>query len=595
MQAFNPFYREAVQAVFADYEIQGRDWFYAYLAYGLEPEPLTAAVLQQMTPYANSQTQAEWLLETAEKGLLQTITDNSYRLTAAGRAPVEAFFTAARQSIAPLAPLPPAEMVRLAELLARIIAATEALPMPALKTHMLISRRTDPASAAAPATKIDQYLTDLLRFRDDAHLAAWVDLGVDGRTWDAFSAVWRENSITAGTLAETLSNRNFTADDYTASLDKLVNIGWVQTADGVYRLTDTGLKIREEAEESTNRIYFSGWSALTAVESAELDDLLLALRDRLQEMAADQATAANEQTNTLAGEISGSIFQLPRPVMAPLMEELGLAERGLGFSLIQAGYFDPDPISVERVRRRAPYGTPGSWSDLFDKLSAHGFLSASGSGDYHLTENGKSALNRLLETFRDHLATIEVDVDLDKLAELLDRIITACLDAPDPPGTYSIRHCHNLAPADDAAALAKIDQHLDDLNAFRDDAHLASFAPYDISGHGWELFTQIWRGDIKTAAEMAEKMAFRGHDEAAYAAALDDLAARGWVKITSEGIAELTAAGIDIREGAEKQTDRYFFLPWLTLNQADTAELLQLMTSAKEQLEQLAQPEPSLA
>jgi hypothetical protein len=90
-------------------------------------------------------------------------------------------------------------------------------------------------------------------------------------------------------------------------------------------------------------------------------------------------------------------------------------------------------------------------------------------------------------------------------------------------------------------------------------------------------------------------MAFRGHDEAAYAAALDDLAARGWVKITSEGIAELTAAGIDVREGAEKQTDRYFFLPWLTLNQADTAELLQLMTSAKEQLEQLAQPEPSLA
>jgi Mn-dependent DtxR family transcriptional regulator len=595
MQAFNPFYREAVQTVFADYEIQGRDWFYAYLAYGLEPEPLTAVLLQQMTPYANSQTQAEWLLETVEKGFLQTVGDNSCRLTASGRAPVEAFFTAARQAIAPLAPLVPAEMARLAELLAQIIAATEALPTPALKTHMRISRRTDPGPAAVPATKIDQYLTDLLRFRDDAHLAAWVNLGVDGRTWDAFSAVWREDNISAASLAETLSNRNFTADDYAASLDELLNMGWVQDADGAYRLTESGLKIREEAEETTNRYYFSGWSALTAAESAELDDLLAALRRRLQEMAADQATAANESTGALAGEISASLFQLTRPVMDPLMEELRLAERGLGFGLIQAGYFDPDPISVERARRRAPYGSPDSWRTLFTKLSAQGLLSSSGSGDYQLTGNGRSALNHLLHTFRSYLATVEVDVDLDKLAALLGRIVGACLTAPEPPGTWSIRHSHNLTPADEAAPLAKIDQYLDDLNAFRDDAHLASFAPYDISGHGWELFTQIWRGDVNTAAEMAEKMAFRGHDQAAYTAALDDLAARGWVKITSEGIAKLTAAGIKVREDAEKQTDRYFFLPWLVLNQSDTAELLQLMTSAKEQLQQLAQPEPSPA
>ena len=74
-----------------------------------------------------------------------------------------------------------------------------------------------PGPDAAPATQIDQYLTDLLRFRDDAHLAAWVNLGVDGRTWDAFSAVWREDNISAASLAETLSNRNFTADDYAAS------------------------------------------------------------------------------------------------------------------------------------------------------------------------------------------------------------------------------------------------------------------------------------------------------------------------------------------------------------------------------------------
>ena len=134
-----------------------------------------------------------------------------------------------------------------------------------------------------------------------------------------------------------------------------------------------------------------------------------------------------------------------------------------------------------------------------------------------LSENGRSALNRFLETFRNHLDTIEVDVDLERLAELLGRISTACLNAPEPPGTWAIRHSRNIAPADDAPALAKIDQYLDDLNAFRDDAHIAAFAPHNISGHGWELFSMLWRKQVKSAAEMVEKRSGRGHDEAAIA------------------------------------------------------------------------------
>ncbi|MCP4428559.1 MAG: hypothetical protein GY803_29085, partial [Chloroflexi bacterium] len=206
-------------------------------------------------------------------------------------------------------------------------------------------------------------------------------------------------------------------------------------------------------------------------------------------------------------------------------------------------------------------------------------------------ENGRSALNRFLKTFRSHLDTIEADVDLERLAELLGRVIAACLNAPEPPGTWAIRHSHNIAPDEDASALAKIDQHLDDLNAFRDDAHIAAFAPHEISGHGWELFTMLWRDDeVKTPADMVEKMGFRGHDEATYAAALDDLTARGWVKIAADG-AQLTETGQEIREAAELQTNRYFYLPWLALNQAETEELRELMTAANEQLAQLAEKE----
>ena len=595
MRAFHPFYRDAIQTVFAKYEIEGRDWFYAYLAAGLEPEPLSAALLGQMTPYANPQSQAEWLQETAAKGLLQAVGENSYCLTAAGRAPVAAFFNAAHQAIAPLAPLPAENMARMADLLAQIIAVSEVARKPARKTHLLISRRTDPGPEAVPAVRIDQYLTDLVRYREDARLAAWVERDVDGRTWNAFRAVGREDDVSAAGLAETHARRQFSADDYAVSLSKLVEMGWIAGADGAYQLTAKGQKIQQEAEEQINQLYFSSWLSLRNGETAELDQLLLELRNRLRNMAADQATATFARAGALAGEISGAFFQLTRPVMDPLMEELGLAERGLGFALIQAGYFDPDPISDRQVRRRFPYAAPGLWDKRLRQLAAHGLLTDDNNGDFQLTAAGQQTLTRLLETFRADLATIEVAVDLEQLAELLGRVTSACLDAPEPPGSWAIRHSRRIAPPDEAPALAKIDQYLDDLNAFRDDAHLASFAAYDISGHGWELFSQIWRGEVSTAAEMAEKMAYRGYDEAAYTAALADLVARGWITVNDGGNAVLTAAGSDVRERAEKQTDRYFFRPWLVLNQAESETLWQLMASAQEKLAQLTQPEPSPA
>ncbi len=587
MQAFNPHYRETIQQVFTETAIQGQDWYLAYLAYGLEPEPFTAVTFHHLFPYVNPKTQQERLAQTAANGYLETVDTDTYRLTDVGREPVEAFFAAAGGAIAPLAPLPKAKMARLADLLARIIAATETAEPPITKTHMYISRRTDPGSKATPANKIDQYLTDLIGYRDDAHLAAWAGLGVNGRTWETFTAVWREQANTTAALAATFANRSYSAADYAAALDELTELGWIAADAGEYRVTDNGRKLREEAEATTDRYYFTGWSALDAAETAELDQLLIQLRDRLQAMAADKATAIHSKTNTLASEISGSIFTLTRPVMAPMLEEMGLAARGLGFTLVQGGFFDPEPVSSDKIRRRDPYTAAASWHARLEQVADIGFFTAVGDGAYQLTEDGRDALNHFLGTFRADLATVTLDTDLERLEELLGRVINACLNAPEPPGTWAISHSRNIAPDEDAPVLAKIDQYLDDLNAFRDDAHIAAFTLLNISGHAWEFFTMLWRDEVKTAAEMAEKRANRGYDTAAYTAALDDLVARGWVEITAD-TAVLTDKGRAIRTTAETQTDRYFYLPWLVLNQAEADELHDLMTAARDELAQLA-------
>lgn len=587
MQAFTPHYQEAMQPLFAESIFQGADWFLAFIALGVDPEPVTADLFHTIAPYTNIERQKELLAETAEHGILENKGDN-YRLTDKGREAITRFFTDTGQAITGLEPLPADQMTQLADLLSHVISTTEDAPQPANKPYFFMSRRTDTGPDASPTLRIDQYLTDLLRYRDDTHTAAWEGHGIDGQVWETLTYLWQGRADTAVALAQQLQNRNYDENVYADALAELVKRGWAEETGGVFNITAQGQNIREKAESKTEEYFFTGWSALSDEDQALLEKLLHRLRNKLNELAADEAIKTRDDLWPLAGEISGSIFKITRPVMDPLFTELGLAERGLAFGLIQAAGFDPEPISSTAVRRRFPYAAPANWEQPLAKLAEKGLLAGDGDGDYYLTGNGRTTLTRFLDTFRNHLGTVKTDLDLDRLAALLGRIINACLNTSEPPGAAALQLSHKLMPADDVSALAKIDQLLDDLNAFRDDAHLAAFAPNDISGHGWELFTQLWRGNVTNAAEMVEKMGFRGYDEAVYATAMSDLVKRGWVKADGD-IFVLTSTGIEIRETAETQTNRYFYLPWHVLSLAETEELRTLMTDLNEQLVQLAE------
>jgi DNA-binding MarR family transcriptional regulator len=484
-------------------------------------------------------------------------------------------------------PLPEAKMELLADLFERVIAATEAAAEPADKPLFMMSRSTDTGSAAPPALRIDQYATDMLRYRDDAHIAAWKVYGVDGPAWETLTYL-RDQSYNAAELAERLENRHHDEAVYAAALQTMLEKGWAEKDNGTFQITKAGRKLRQEAEDRTNDYYFVGLAALNDEEQAKFAKLLHHLREKLNEMAADEAIKTRSDLWPLAGKASGAIFKVTRPVMDPLFEEMELKERGLAFGLIQAAGFDPEPLLSKAIRRRFPYSAASNWDEPLSVLAARGLLAGDGDGGYQFTDDGRSTFTRFIDTFRDFLATVETDLDLDRLAALLGRIVNACLNVPEPPGAWAMQHSHKLMPAEDASALARIDQLLDDLNAFRDDAHIAAFAPYEIKGHGWELFTKLWREEVANAAEMAEKASFRGYSEADYAAALDDLVARGWVEADGDKFI-LTDAGKEIREAAEVQTDRYFYLPWHALNLAETDEMRTLLTGLEAKLTALAE------
>ena len=300
----------------------------------------------------------------------------------------------------------------------------------------------------------------------------------------------------------------------------------------------------------------------------------------------------------LCGEASQAIYTVTRPFVDPIINETGLTQPRVVQTMLIARAIEPDDISPERVWRRYPYGTREGWAQPMETLAERQLLETAGAGSYRLTAGGRAIITRLLKEFYAGLAGVEKSIgpvypaaDLDLLAALLTRIVTACLNAP--IDHFGITDTHGLATHGNSSVLARIDQALDDLTVFRDDAHLAAWQPLQVTGEAWELFTFLWRGEVKNVDEMLEKAAFRGHTRETYQSALGDLIGRGWVRATGEGAYEVTDTGRQVREAAEAATDRNFYTPWQVLNDNEVGELQDLLVRLKTALTQIAEAVPA--
>jgi DNA-binding MarR family transcriptional regulator len=283
LQALDLHYRPAMQQALADAGLEGRIWGVLLFAQGVEPQPLSAAQLHALSPYTTVEALAERLAEAADQGFLAPAKDG-YRLTEAGRRALQGSFAAVYQALAALEPLPADDMRRLADLLRRLVDASLAAPAPTDKSHLRASRRTDPGAEVSLAARIDQYLTDLNGFRDDAHLAAWRPYGVDGPAWEALTLIWRGEANTPEALAEKLSGRRQEPAAYTIALRSLAERGWVAEQAGTYSATEQGRAIRQRAEDETDRLFYEPWGSLDDGEAQELRSLLTQLSDRARAM-----------------------------------------------------------------------------------------------------------------------------------------------------------------------------------------------------------------------------------------------------------------------------------------------------------------------
>ena len=282
-----------------------------------------------------------------------------------------------------------------------------------------------------------------------------------------------------------------------------------------------------------------------------------------------------------------------RALGAHYIEDMDLAAKSLdldprvGHLIIPAFMFQPDPISVERLRVRMPYNAPGYYGKGLLALKEADYFSEVRAGEYLLTDRGDDAFKKIVAAAYGKMDALNAHVHdiAGNLRSLLLRLVQASMVSTDPVSKWSIIYSRRLDMNPDASHLVKVDQYLSDLGAYRDDAHLASWRHHEVSAHAWEILSVIWEDKAQDFDGVVEALKMRRWLENETKKAVDVLVQKGWI-VEKEGL-HLTDQGREIRDVAEALTDQYFFSPWEVLSGTERNHLEKLLKQLVETLTKL--------
>jgi DNA-binding PadR family transcriptional regulator len=587
-QAINGHYMPMLQTLLAETELQGTDLGIAQIAYSEDPRPMTAAVLQERNPYTAEQTMHEQLAGASENGVLTAVADNTYQLTEKGRKFAQSVAASAKKAAHDLTRTPVEESEKLVLLLRRLVAASLAAPE-LDKACLQRSRRFELGVDAPVVERLRRALNDLAAFRDDVHIAAWRAYDIAGHEWEAFSHihgeyVFGDQVSTAAGLAEKLGFRGYDEAAYEQALQKIAKRGWLTAADDAYHVTAEGEQVRLAVEEETDRLFYAPWD----LSPTELDEV-----KTLMELVCD-ALRPPEQKDVwqMMEDARGTLVNLYRPAMRAEMDEVGFQGADLYLTRRAAHY--EKGITIDYVLNKFPYMAAPTVKENLAGAAKRGFVSGSNEDGYRATKDGREKLNQVLGAAEKKLSTLTTlpDTKLERLASLLRKLSDAMNNAEQPEDKPSIQDSRRITTGGEKHPLLQVALTMMDLASFRDDVHAAAWHDYDMAGHEWEAFSHVWGenvwGDkVSTASEVAEKLAFRGFDEAAYTAALQKCVERGWLT-ESDGVYTVTEKGQTLRQEAEAKTDNLFYAPWAAINVPEMFELADLLTALQSTLDQAA-------
>ena len=286
----------------------------------------------------------------------------------------------------------------------------------------------------------------------------------------------------------------------------------------------------------------------------------------------------------------GAIGQNVTTALGEILEDLGLTEIQGWQNLLNATGIAPEPITVDRVLARGAYNKPSRIQETLDGLVEQGYLSDA----YVATDKAHNIIDDFLAQQRAELEKLNplAESDMARIIELFSKLTESIKQLTLP--TPAFDDVTRRGIPDDMHRIEQYIRHGAYYFAFRDDAHLITWKPYNVSGHAWEILAYIWRGDAKSPASLPENIrTFRAFTEEEDQAALQELINRDWISPSDvDGEYVITERGKRIRDKSEAGTDEIFYSVWDSLSDDEITELNTLLTTFRDELQKtIPQPE----
>lgn len=272
------------------------------------------------------------------------------------------------------------------------------------------------------------------------------------------------------------------------------------------------------------------------------------------------------------------------PAIQQVIEESQLEPQAWGL-LLAAMTLEPEETTAGHLIVRTPFTSADHFHYRLKNIAAAGYLAEVHPGKFRLTAPGHTAVDRFIDRARfamTHSDPLPLE-ESGRLADLLEKLVEACLKQPPPPGTWCIGLSYKLMPEKEPP-LPYIEQAFTCLDAYREDAHLAAWRSSGLSAVSLEVLTLLWRDDVHSLDEILEKLSRRGHDRMVYSDALSDLRQRGYLAGDVPALS-LTEAGRQFRGKIEDETNRLFLIPWKALSPEEKDEMAGMLARLRDGLQ----------
>lgn len=255
-------------------------WLPLTAAYTFLPDPISVDRMRVRSPYTSPDFFSERFNGLQEGGFLAPSALGGYSLSDSGISATRTIMSAAYEGMREISVLEVDEMRSLAHALGRLVQVCMIHGPSISKWSLIYSRRLDGAPEDAYTAKLDQYLSDLASYRDDAHLASWCHHDIGGHAWDVLTAIWREDPTTINEVRERLERRQWSQAQTEEAIKELRGRTWIEGSEKL-AVTELGKQIRDEAESLTNHYFYVPWASADQRDLETMSNLLRRLAAKL--------------------------------------------------------------------------------------------------------------------------------------------------------------------------------------------------------------------------------------------------------------------------------------------------------------------------